>query len=71
VTSLRWTKELPTKEGWYWAKFSALWLPDRDNGIVEVTETETVGVVWIDGQPMGLDMVVAWLGPLPEPEKPE
>lgn len=70
---MKWTKELPTKVGWYWHRANphdsaALWRVDVENGRADFRL-----VVVRDGrddQPYVLALFDGeeWAGPIPKPE---
>src|SRR5687767_3573567 len=67
----KWTKDKPTEPGWYWAYIDSgiqiLEVGYRTGGILSFWETgfQTPEI------PNSLDRVDYWLGPIPEPGKPE
>lgn len=61
---LSWTKELPTQPGYYWAYASEILY------FVEVLESMEVYNGY-GGADFKLNDYSYWLGPIPEPKKPE
>jgi hypothetical protein len=71
VHNFEWTQEVPTREGWYWAR--------TNNGhpyIVKVGKfgLGISGILWVymvgSDKAMDVDIVDLWLGPLPIPDIP-
>lgn len=58
--SLEWKTEPPIQAGWYWVNF-------------RVSAMDIVVIVKypLDGKEANMNLATHWLGPIPEPEKPE
>lgn len=70
---MRWTKEVPTRDGWYWFR-DAQWrkAPDlRGALIVRVVINERLGALFCDGRlPRSVDSWPGeWAGPITIPEE--
>ena len=62
---MKWTKEKPTKPGWYWKK-QQYWKKDPPEISIEYVR-EYCGKLCIMNWPIGDDCL--WAGPLEEPEE--
>ena len=65
---MKWTKEKPSKEGWYWKRL----VLKNWNGkaeIVRIFRAEHRALVIEGGRGSVKDMNFEWSGPIPEPEE--
>lgn len=65
---MKWTKDKPTKPGWYWVKFKKL-----QSEIYSVTSDER-GKLWLLDRDItepisSCEYIIAWAGPIEEPKE--